>query len=114
MNDLSNLGISQKDAINEFIQYYDPSSNFILENIIKDKHRRIFYILENHGYVESTSYETKIDRNNNWRIFEWHLKEIKIKGFTSDKIENEEFSIYKNNEMWEKIYGQKISKEIVI
>ena len=114
------INMSNEDA-EEYARFFTNFlgyGNSVLDNVLTQEDRDVFYMLENSGLVKGTREETMLLKGTTWRIFHWEFKINEIEKFKNkalgiDEIEDDEneFSCYEN---WDFVKHTKLDIEKLI
>jgi len=79
--------------------FYDR--NIVLDNTLNALERKIFYMIEELGFMESTTETIPLGPGKYWRIHYWELKDNKIKEYVDHLKKTKKLN---NNELYEAIF----------
>jgi len=94
----------------EYLMSFFGFEDRIIDNILTNEDRDIFYFLEENGILKSCFEETTVERGKPWRIHYWILNKEEILRIIEQKekrrSEEEEIAaIYDNPEIWKRGEG---------
>ena len=65
---------SDTDQMAEYMMSFFGFSDHVLDNRLASEDRDVFYVLEDEGFLTTTSEEVNIDKGKKWRLHYWVLK----------------------------------------
>ena len=97
------LGLEKEDAESiawQVIAYFG-FADIIVDNNIDKSDRKLFYMLQEAGFLNSTWETVTLYNSKNWRIYYWYFSEKKIRDCLVDR-EKKELDIYDTipDEVW--------------
>ncbi|MGC9060630.1 MAG: DUF6015 family protein [Thermoplasmata archaeon] len=107
---LKGKGYNEKDLdrLAEYIMSFFGFEDRIIDNMLSNEDRDMFYFLEDNGILRSGFEDTTLDRGKPWRIHYWILNKEEIiraleQATKGKKVEEEEIgAIYENPELWKR------------
>lgn len=86
------LGLQKEEAesIAGQVMAYFGFNNRIVDNIIERSDRKLFYMLQEAGFLNSSWETLTLHNGKNWRIYYWYFSEQKITECLAEQQEEEE------------------------
>lgn len=92
----------------EYIMSFFGFEDRIIDNMLSNEDRDMFYFLEDNGILRSGFEDTTVDKGKPWRIHYWILNKEEILR-TVEQVEQkrkdtveEEYTLYDNPELWKR------------
>lgn len=70
---------SDTDHMAEYMMSFFGFSDHVLDNRLASGDRDVFYVLEDEGFLTTTSEEVNIEKGKTWRLHYWVLKTDQIR-----------------------------------
>ncbi len=101
----ASLEKEEAESVAGQVMAYFGFDNRIVDNIIDKNDRKLFYMLQEAGILNSSWETLTLHNGKNWRIYYWYFSEQKIRECLAEQQEEEE-DIYSSipDEVW-KMHG---------
>lgn len=96
------------EKLAEYVMSFFGFEDRIIDNMLSNEDRDIFYFLEDHGILRSGFEDTTVEKGKPWRIHYWILNKEEIFRLIEQTerkgkaAEEEMYALYENPELWKR------------